>query len=105
MKRHAVFILFVFSFAFFMSSCRSTDTSTASAATSPDPGTHMAKRVRLASSVAGSLAETIVVTGTLAAQDQITASMKVAGRVDAVMVDFGANCVQSQVLAILYAKT
>ena len=101
MKRHAVFILFVLSFAFLISSCRSTDTSAASAATPPDAGTRTAKRVRLTSSVEGSLAETILVTGTLAAQDQITASMKVAGRVDAVMFDFGANVVQGQVLARL----
>jgi hypothetical protein len=66
MKRHAVFILFVLSFALLMSSCRSTDTSTASAATPPDAGIRTAKKVRLTSSVEGSLAETIVVTGKLA---------------------------------------
>src|SRR5262245_19603891 len=101
MKRHAVFILFVLNFALFASACRSTDTSAASAATPPEANPRLAKRVRLTSSVAGSLAETIVVTGTLAAQDQITASMKVAGRVDAVMFDFGANIVQGQALARL----
>jgi len=101
MKRRVVFILFVLSFALLVSSCRSTDTSTAAAATPPEAEPRTAKRVRLGSSVEGSLAETIVVTGTLAAQDQITASMKVAGRVDAVMFEFGANVVQGQVLARL----
>jgi RND family efflux transporter MFP subunit len=101
MKRHAVFILFVLSFAFLMSSCRMTDTSAASTAGAPDARNRSTKNVRLGSSTEGRLAETIVVTGTLAAQDQITASMKVAGRVDAVMVDFGANVVQGQVLARL----
>jgi RND family efflux transporter MFP subunit len=101
MKRHAVFILFVLSFAFLMSSCRMADTSAASTAGTPDARNRSTKNVRLGSSTAGRLAETIVVTGTLAAQDQITASMKVAGRVDAVMVDFGANVVQGQILARL----
>ncbi len=101
MKRHAVFIPFVLSFALLISSCRSTGTSAASADSSPESATRKSKRVRLASSVEGQLAETIVVTGTLAAQDQITASVKVAGRIDAVMVDFGATVVQGQVLARL----
>jgi RND family efflux transporter MFP subunit len=101
MKRHAVFILFVLSFAFLLSSCRMTDTSAASTAGPPDARNHSTKNVRLGSSTEGRLAETIVITGTLAAQDQITASVKVAGRVDAVMVDFGANVVQGQVLARL----
>src|SRR2546423_281774 len=100
MKR-AVFILFVFNFAFLMSACRSTATSAAAAASAPGAGNRTAKKVRVATSVEGKLAETIVVTGTLAAQDQITASTKVAGRVEAVMVDFGANVVQGQVLARL----
>jgi RND family efflux transporter MFP subunit len=102
MKRRAVFVLFLFSFAFLMSSCRSTDTSAASVANVVNGG-HQAggKHVRVTSAVEGRLAETIVVTGTLAAQDQITASTKVAGRVEVVMVDFGANVVQGQVLAKL----
>src|SRR5689334_25387101 len=92
MKRPAVFILFVLlSFTFLLNSCRMTDTSAASTAGPPDARNHSTKNVRLGSSTQGRLAETIVITGTLAAQDQITASVKVAGRVDAVMVDFGAN--------------
>jgi membrane fusion protein, multidrug efflux system len=101
MKRHAVFILFVLSFALLTSSCRMADTSAASAPGTPDARNRSTKNVRLASSTEGRLAETIVVTGTLAAQDQITASVKVAGRVDAVMVDFGASVAQGQVLARL----
>jgi len=49
----------------------------------------------------GRLAETILVTGTLAAQDQVTASVKVAGRVESVDVDFGSRVSKGQVLARL----
>jgi RND family efflux transporter MFP subunit len=62
------------------------------------------KEIRVAPAEEGRLAQTIIVTGTLAAQDQVTASVKVAGRVESVDVDFGGRVTKGQIIAHLDPK-
>ena len=89
--------------AILLSSCHSADTPSVAAGPrrAEAADADAAKQVQVALAEEGSLAESIIVTGTLAAQDQVTASVKVAGRVEAVDVDFGSHVAKGQVIARL----
>ena len=60
-----------------------------------------ARQVEVSPARADSLVRKIAVTGTLAAEEQVTLSMKVAGRLDQLSVDLGSRVTQGQVLARL----
>jgi RND family efflux transporter MFP subunit len=100
-----VLVAFTLGFALLLNSCRSADTPTAAAGPRSNGGSNTGGPipVHVALSEQGHLAQTIVVTGTLAAQDQITASVKVAGRVEAVDADFGSSVAKGQIIARLDA--
>jgi RND family efflux transporter MFP subunit len=59
------------------------------------------RQVRVVAAVEGKLPRTVVVTGTLAADEDIAAGFKVAGRVSEVAVDLGSRVRKGQVLAKL----
>ncbi|HEY7586567.1 MAG TPA: efflux RND transporter periplasmic adaptor subunit [Candidatus Deferrimicrobiaceae bacterium] len=59
------------------------------------------RQVRVAAVAEGKLPRTVVVTGTLAADEEIAAGFKVAGRVSEVAVDLGSRIRKGQVLARL----
>jgi RND family efflux transporter MFP subunit len=60
-----------------------------------------AREVRVASSVEDQLVRRIGVTGTLAAEEQVTLSLKVTGRLDSLLVDLGSQVRRGQVVARL----
>jgi RND family efflux transporter MFP subunit len=59
------------------------------------------REVRVVPSVEEQLVRTIAVTGTLAAEDQVTLSLKVTGRLDQLFVDLGSRVSKGQVIARL----
>jgi RND family efflux transporter MFP subunit len=64
-------------------------------------GEDEARQVEVSPARADRLVRKIAVTGTLAAEEQVTLSMKVAGRLDQLSVDLGSRVTQGQVLARL----
>jgi multidrug efflux pump subunit AcrA (membrane-fusion protein) len=60
-----------------------------------------AREVRTATSVEDQLVRRIGVTGTLAAEEQVTLSLKVTGRLDSLLVDLGSRVKRGQVVARL----
>src|SRR5262245_36428394 len=84
-----------------LSSCRTSETPPGSAGPRRANADTSIKDVRVVLAEEGRLAQTIMVTGALAAQDQVTASVKVAGRVESVDVDFGSKVAKGQVIARL----
>jgi RND family efflux transporter MFP subunit len=60
-----------------------------------------AREVRVVPAAERALPRTVAVTGTLAAEDQVTLSAKVAGRVDSIDIDLGTRIRQGQPLARL----
>ncbi len=59
------------------------------------------REVRVVEAARGSVAQTVAVTGTLAAEDQVVLSLKVAGRLDAITVDLGSRVRKGQAIARL----
>lgn len=60
-----------------------------------------ARQVRVVPASEDRLVRSILVTGTLAAEEQVSVSMKVTGRLDALLVDLGSRVQQGQVMARL----
>jgi RND family efflux transporter MFP subunit len=74
----------------------------AAPAGAPAPGAPTAPRtVQVAPVTESRLERTIAVTGTLAAEDQVTVSFKVTGRLEALDVDLGSTVAQGQILGRL----
>lgn len=74
----------------------------AAPAGAPVPGGQAALRtVQVAAVTESRLERTIAVTGTLAAEDQVTVSFKVTGRLEALDVDLGSTVAQGQILGRL----
>jgi RND family efflux transporter MFP subunit len=73
----------------------------AAAQEKPKPQASSAREVRVAPAAERTLAKTIVATGTLAAEDQMTLSAKVAGRVEIIDIDLGTRVRRGQVIAQL----
>lgn len=65
------------------------------------PKTQTPRLVRLVSVERGNLPRTVTVTGTLAADEEVVASFKVAGRVSEIAVDLGSTINRNQVIARL----
>ena len=65
------------------------------------PKTQAPRTVRLVPVERGSLPRTVTVTGTLAADEEVVASFKVAGRVSEIAVDLGSTINRNQVIARL----
>ncbi|MEO8504764.1 MAG: efflux RND transporter periplasmic adaptor subunit [Acidobacteriota bacterium] len=59
------------------------------------------RSVRIAAAAASKLPEVVSVSGTLAAEEQVVLGMKVAGRIDALLVDLGSQVHKGQALARL----
>jgi multidrug efflux pump subunit AcrA (membrane-fusion protein) len=68
---------------------------------SEDTGTAGGREVRTVTSVEDQLVRRIGVTGTLAAEEQVTLSLKVTGRLDSLLVDLGSHVRRGQVVARL----
>ena len=73
----------------------------AAAQEKPKPQGPPAREVRVVPAAERTLARTIVATGTLAAEDQITLSAKVAGRVEIIDIDLGSRVRRGQAIAQL----
>ncbi len=67
----------------------------------PESKTRPAHQVRLLSVEQGSLPLTVTVTGTLAADQEVLASFKVAGRISEIAVDLGSRVTRNQLIARL----
>ena len=67
----------------------------------PEAKTRTAHQVRLVSVEQGSLPLTVTVTGTLAADEEVLASFKVAGRISEIAVDLGSMVTKKQMIARL----
>ncbi|MHB8880527.1 MAG: efflux RND transporter periplasmic adaptor subunit [Thermodesulfovibrionales bacterium] len=65
------------------------------------PKTRAPREVRLVPAERGTLPRTVTVTGTLAADEEVTASFKVAGRISELAVDLGSPVRKNQVIARL----
>jgi len=70
-------------------------------AATPEAKTGTARQVRLVSIEQGSLPRTVTVTGTLAADEEVLASFKVAGRISEIAVDLGSRVAKNQLIARL----
>ncbi len=70
-------------------------------AATPDSKTRPARQVRLVSVQQGSMPLTVTVTGTLAADQEVLASFKVAGRISEIAVDLGSRVSKNQLIARL----
>jgi membrane fusion protein, multidrug efflux system len=88
-----------------LSACRDESPASAASQEKPKPATPAAgppaREVRVVSAVERSLPKMVTATGTLAAEDQVTLSAKVAGRVEAIDIDLGTRIQRGQVLARL----
>jgi membrane fusion protein, multidrug efflux system len=85
--------------AIFSVGCRESNSAGATARSDkyPPPG----KRVKFVKASSGILARTIAVSGTLAAEENVTLSLKVSGRVRDIYVDLGSNVQKGQALVRL----
>lgn len=70
-------------------------------AATPEAKARTARMVRLVSVEQGSLPRTVTVTGTLAADEEVLASFKVAGRISEIAVDLGSRVTKNQLIARL----
>jgi RND family efflux transporter MFP subunit len=88
-----------------MSACRGEFPASAASQEKPKPqapaASPPAREVRVVPAAERALPRTVAVTGTLAAEDQVTLSAKVAGRVDSIDIDLGTRIRQGQPLARL----
>lgn len=75
--------------------------SSASRDAAPRGGAAAAREVQVVPAIEDRLVRTITVTGTLAAEEQVTLSMKVTGRLQELYVDLGSRVTRGQVLARL----
>lgn len=81
--------------------CRGEHPAAAQEKPKPQPQGPPAREVRVVPAAERTLAKTIVATGTLAAQDQLTLSAKVAGRVEIIDIDLGSRVRRGQAIAQL----
>jgi len=99
MNRHVgIALLGVVAFAFCSASCQR---ESPSARAADGKKVQPPRAVRVAVAEAGSLPRTVAVTGTLAADEEVVAGFKVAGRVSGITVDLGSVVRKGQVLARL----
>jgi RND family efflux transporter MFP subunit len=88
-----------------MSACRGEFPASAASQEKPKPqapaASPPAREVRVVPAAERALPRTVAATGTLAAEDQVTLSAKVAGRVDSIDIDLGTRIRQGQPLARL----
>ena len=70
-------------------------------ATRPDPEAEAGRTVRVVRAGMGSLPRVVVVTGTLAAEEQVVLGFKVSGRLSQIPVDLGSRVTKGQALARL----
>jgi RND family efflux transporter MFP subunit len=88
-----------------LSACRGEFPASAASQEKPKPQAPAAgppaREVRVVPAAERSLAKTIAATGTLAAEDQMTLSAKVAGRVESIDIDLGTRIQRGQALARL----
>ncbi len=95
MQKNTVLLLSaVLVLGFIMAGCGKTETE-------GTPKTRAPRTVHLVSVEKGSLPRTVTVTGTLAADEEVVASFKVAGRVSEIAVDLGSKINRSQIIARL----
>ena len=86
--------------AFFFTSCKSDYQAQQRQGQGPGrPGQAAARQVRTAAVAETPFGETVTATGTLAAYDQTTVSVKVPGRVRVISVDLGSVVSRGQVIA------
>ena len=86
--------------AFFFTSCKSDYQAQQSQGQGPGrPGQAAARQVRTTAVAETPFGETVTATGTLAAYDQTTVSVKVPGRVRVISVDLGSVVSRGQVIA------
>ena len=81
--------------------CRGEHPAAAQEKPKPQPQGPPAREVRVVPAAERTLAKTIVATGTLAAEDQLTLSAKVAGRVEIIDIDLGSRVRRGQAIAQL----
>ncbi len=81
--------------------CAGCQRGTPSARAESPPKAQRPHPVRVAAAEAGRLPRTVAVTGTLAADEEVVAAFKVAGRVSEILVDLGSPVRRGQVLARL----
>jgi multidrug efflux pump subunit AcrA (membrane-fusion protein) len=88
-----------------MSACRGEFPASAASQEKPKPqapaASPPAREVRIVPAAERALPRTVAATGTLAAEDQVTLSAKVAGRVESIDIDLGTRIRQGQPLARL----
>src|SRR5688572_21341679 len=98
MSRVKVFIFCLLAFAFFSSACKSDYNPSAK----QDPSSKAAsapKQVKTALVTEMPLTKAVTVTGTLAAYDQATLSVKVPGRIQTIPIDLGSVVKKGQLVA------